>query len=195
MSEPAQKSAQPSTPANDEMKAVTQEEVLNRVRGLGGKIIKTAILAAVVSVVLMPAGLVLGGMAGAAVAGHFALGWWATAGATTLGVGLGGVGAFFGAKMLVADRVTELVVGTGLTAGEMGLRQLLRLLKQARQQKPGEPAAAPAHVERAVEKTHKGVRWLRDFFGEVAERKATDTLANDPAVSAQPPLPKQQPKP
>lgn len=194
MTDPAQQTTQPPAPANDEMKAVTQEEVLNRVRGLSGKIIKTAILAAVFFTVLLPAGLVLGGMAGAAVAGHFALGWWATAGATTLGVGLGAVGGFFGAKMLVADRVSELVIGTGLTAGEMGLRSLLRLLKQARQQKPGEPAAQPAHVERAVEKTHKGVRWLRDFFGEVAEQKATVTPANDPAVSAPPPLPKQQPK-
>ncbi|MEZ0226055.1 MAG: hypothetical protein ACAH83_15985 [Alphaproteobacteria bacterium] len=191
MTDPAQQDAQTPAPANDEMKAVTQEEVLNRVRGLSGKIIKTAILAAVISVVLMPAGLILGGMGGAAVAGHFALGWWATAGATTLGVGLGAVGAFFGAKALIADKVSELVIGTGLTAGEMGLRSLLRLLKQARQQKPGAAAAAePAHVEKALEKTHKGVTWLRDFFGEVAEQKATNTPANDTAVSAQPPLPK-----
>jgi hypothetical protein len=176
-----------------DLKPVTQEEVLNRVRGLGGRIIKTAIIAAVAAVVLMPVGLALGGWAGAAVASHFALGWWATAGAVTLGVGAGGVGAFFGTKMLVADRVTELVVGTGLTAGEMGLRELLRLLKQARSQKPGAEAQQPATLEKAVEKTHKGVTWLRNFFGETAEKKANPPPpANVPVADAPPALPKQQ---
>lgn len=191
MTDPAQQTTQPAVPANDEMKAVTQEEVLNRVRGLRGKIIKTAILAVVIGAVLMPAGLILGGMAGGAVASHFALGWWATAGATTLGVGLGAVGAFFGSKALIADKVKDIVIGTGLTAGEMGLRSLLRLLKQSRQQKTGETAAQPAHVERALEKTHKGVTWLRDFFGEAAEQKA----APSQSAPVTTPQPKQQSKP
>jgi hypothetical protein len=194
MNENVRQSAQQPAPQNDGMQAVTQEEILNRVRGLRGKIVKTAILAVVIGAVLMPAGLILGGMGGAAVASHYALGWWATAGVTTLGVGLGAVGAFFGSKALIADNVKDIVIGTGLTAGEMGLRSLLRLLKQSRQQKPGGPAAEPAHVEKALEKTHKGVTWLRDFFGEVAEQKATEPPANDMAVSATPPLPKQQPK-
>ena len=175
-----------------DLKPVTQDEVFNRVRGLSGRIIRTAILAAVVYTTFLPLGLVLGGWAGAAVASHFALGWWSAAGATALGVGAGAVGAFFGAKALVADKVADIVIGTGLTAGEMGLRSLLRLLKQARAQKPGEAAQQPATLEKAVEKTHRGVTWLRNFFGETAEKKAENS--NSPAP---PPLPAAQnnPKP
>jgi hypothetical protein len=170
------------------LKPVTQDEVFNRVLGLSGRIVRTAILAAVVYTAFMPLGLALGAWGGAALASHFALGWASTAGLTVLGVGVGGVAAFFGAKVLVADKVTDLVVGTGLTAGEMGLRSLLRTLRQARAAKQGAAAEQPAHFEKAVEKSHKTVTWLRNFFGETAEAKPPVQKSGAPAApSSKPP--------
>ena len=171
------------------LKPVTQDEVLNRVRGLSGRIVKTALLAAVVYTTFLPLGLILGGWAGAAVAAHFALGWWSAAGATALGVGAGAVSAFFGAKALVADKVADIVIGTGLTAGEMGLRSLLRLLKQSREQKPGEAGAQAARLEKAVEKSHSLVTRLRNFFGETREKTAGNSNVTPPPPAQQNPKP------
>lgn len=183
MTEPAKK---------EEMKAVTSEEVLARVASLGGKIIRTALWAGLLFSALIPAGLLLGGIAGATVASHFALGAWAATGATVLGVGLGGAGGFFGAALAVRGMVEDLAVKGGLQAGEMGLRSLLRLLKQARQQKPAH-AAKVEILEGGVEATHKAVKWfLGDAFKDAVKPKEEPAAAPENTAKP-PPLPAMKP--
>jgi hypothetical protein len=180
----------------EDLKSVTKDEIYGKVLSVGRKIVKTAIIAAVLYATLVPAGLVLGGIAGGMIAGHFGAGYLLTAGAAVLGVGVGGVGGFFGTKLAVAGMVEDIVTSGGLEAGEMGLRSLLKTLRDAKKNakdKGVKPAMGVETLESVAGTAHKASVKLRDFFGDKAEPEAkteaapaNDTAAPKPAA---PPIP------
>lgn len=177
--------AQPASPATEDVKAVTQDEVVDKATHHLKKIPKIIFWGAVFFATMVPAGLVIGGIGGVAAAGYFGYGLAVKSLAAVVGVGLGGVGGFFGAQWAFKEKVGDLALNLGLDAGEMTIRSLRRLFKQAKEKAGGaEKAPVTATMERGTEKIHKGVLTLKRWFGDSAEPEAAEKPAPAPAVPA-----------
>lgn len=182
----------------EELKSVTKDEIYSKVLGVGRKIVKTAIIAAVLYATLIPGGLILGGIAGGMIAAHFGAGAILTTGAAILGVAAGGVGGFFGTKLAVAGMVEDIAMSGGLEAGEMGLRSLLKTLRDAKKnakEQGKKPAMGVETLESVAGTAHKASVKLRDFFGDKAEPEEKTEAAPAPANDAAAPKPAAPPVP
>lgn len=176
----------PPAKADDEVKAVTQQELVDKASKYIKKIPMTLLWGAVFYATFIPGGIVLGGLAAGAAASYFGAGAILTTGAAVLGVAAGGVGGFFGAGWAFREKVSDLALSLGLDASEMTLRSLRRLFKQAKEKKGGaEMAPKTAKMERGVEKVHKLSLTLRKWFGDSSEpKKAEEQKEEAPKASS-----------
>ena len=101
-------------------------------------------------------------------------------------------------KLAVASMVEDIAVSGGLEAGEMGLRSLLKTLREAKKnakEQGKKPAMGVETLESVAGTAHKASVKLRDFFGDKAEPEAKTEAAlapaNDAAATkpAAPPIP------
>jgi hypothetical protein len=181
-----------------ELKSVTKDEIYRKVLSVGRKIVKTAVIAAVLYATLIPGGLILGGIAGGMVAAHFGAGAILTTGAAILGVAAGGVGGFFGTKLAVAGMVEDIALSGGLEAGEMGLRSLLKTLREAKKnakEQGKKPAIGVETLESVTGTAHKASVKLRDFFGDKAEPQVKDEEVACPATTSSSAVARPAPQP
>ena len=173
MTETAPQAAEPA--------AVTQDEVVDKAAGYIKKIPKILFWGAVFFVTMIPTGLVLGGIGGAAIAGSLGAGAILKTAAAVVGVAAGGVGGFFGAQWAFKEKVGDLALNLGLDASEMTLRSLRRVLKQSKDNNGGEKNARYRNASDATPHAADRVHPI-PFFGSRTPEPQTDAI--NPAINA-----------
>lgn len=122
---------------------LSEEDVRVKLKDVRGKVFGTVVKCLTGYGALMTAGLVLGGLGaglGAAAIGASGL---VLTGLTALGAVAGTAGGFFAGHVLAVNFVRGLLLETGISAGAMGLRGLLTLVRPGKTKTPA-PAAALA---------------------------------------------------
>ncbi len=161
-----------------ETKGVTQEEFVAKLKTMGRDVAKLAFKGACVYAGLLTGGILLGGAVAGVAATYYGLGTLAFLGSTLLGGAVGGLGGFFGSKVVVAGMIEDLALKRGLELGDMGLRELMSLVKKAKTSAPiiRKPLEAIGSVAGTA---RKGVGFLRRHFTDADAPDVTAAPAND----------------